>query len=256
MSWEEYSRNSYSWPYILNIYEPHGGLFYVGVQHSNDPTEEHFQEIEMFWKQFNPDIAFNEGGDFSVEGNTRSEVIRNYGEPGLVRFLAVRHHIAVNSMEPKFTEEVTELLKKYSPEQVKIFYIMRDMVAYDRGQFPNKTREQCLQDAIARYSAEAALRNVPPTSVRELEPTFAKYFPGLGSPNNKDALVGWVDPASAETLLNKISRDSTEYRDQFMVAIIARSVCEQKRVFVVVGWSHIVRQEPAIRALLSEKCSQ
>jgi hypothetical protein len=234
---------------------PNGGLFYFGIQHSDDPTDEQFQEIETFWKQFKPDVAFNEGGDLSVEGNTRSEVIRKYGEPGLVRYLALRHHVPVKSMEPKFAEEIAELLKKYSPEHVKIFYIIRDMAGYDRKRFPDKTREQYLQDEIARYSAVAALKNVPPTSAQELEPTFAKYFPGLGSYNNKDALVGWVDPASAKTLLNKISRDSTEYRDQFMVDLISRTVCQQKRVFVVVGWSHVVRQEPAIRTLLSEKCS-
>ena len=72
--------------------------------------------------------------------------------------------------------------------------------------------------------------------------------------------MGWVDPSCVhpscdETLLNTISSDSTDYRDHFMVDLILRTVCQQKRVFVVVGWSHVVRQEPALRALLSEKCS-
>jgi len=252
MSWEEYSRNSYRWPYILNIYVPNGGLLYFGVGHTDDPCDEQLKEIETFWKQFDPDIAFYEGPELYAAENTRSDAIRNDGERGLVRYLA-GSHLTVNSMEPKVGEEIAELLKKYRPEQVKIFYIMRDVAGYDRLKFPNQTRQQYLQDEIARWSAEAALKNVPPNTISELEPTFAKYFPGLGS--YKNAHDRWVDPASAETLLNEISRASTEYRDQFMVSLLSSTVCEHKRVLAVVGWSHVVRQEPAIRALLSEKCS-
>lgn len=197
MPWGEYKQNSYRQPYILNIYTNQGGLLYFGVQHSDDPIDEQFTEIEIFWNQFNPDIAFNEGGDLTFDEHTsRSEAIRKYGDPGIVRYLAFHHHVPVTSMEPTPAAEIAELLrKKHSPEQVKIFYILRDMAGYDGKQFPDKTREQYLQGEIARYNddpAYAALKNVRPNSVQELEPTFTKYFPGLGSYDNKDALVGWV----------------------------------------------------------------
>ncbi len=252
MSWEEYSRIPYRWPYVVNIYTPHGALFYVGVQHTNDPCDEQLKEIEMFWKQFDPDVAFYEGPELPSAENTRSESIRNSEERGLVRYLA-GSHLNVKSMEPPFADEIAELVKKYRPEQVKVFYVMRDMVGYDRLKSPNETRQEYLEDEIGRLSAETALKNVPPNAISELEPTFAKYFPGLGS--YKNAPNRWVDPSSTETLLNEISRASTEYRDQFMVSFISRAVCEQKRVFAVVGWSHVVRQEPAIRALLLDGCS-
>src|SRR5580692_11854806 len=68
MSWQEYSRRSYTWPYLLNIYTPGGGsLLYFGERHSNDPSDQQFAEVEYLWKQFKPDIAFNEGGNPPVE---------------------------------------------------------------------------------------------------------------------------------------------------------------------------------------------
>jgi pheromone shutdown protein TraB len=89
-----------------------------------------------------------------------------------------------------------------------------------------------------------------PNTITELESICAKYFSG----SYKDAPYSSVDPTVTETILNEIARASSEYRDQFMVKKIARTVCEQKRVFAVVGGSHVVMQEPAIRKLLSEKC--
>lgn len=252
MSWEEYSRTSYRWPYVVTIYTPHGSLFYFGVQHTDDPCDEQLREIEMFWMQFDPDAAFYEGPDRPFAENTRSQAVRNAGESGLVRYLA-GSHLTVNSMEPKLSDEIAELLKKYKPEQVKIFYIMRDMVAHDRLKFPTESRQEYLQAEMTRYSPEPALKNTSPMTISELQATFAKYFPDLGP--YKDAPV-WVDPASVGTVLNDISRASTEYRDEYMVSLLSRTVCEQKRVFAVVGASHVVRQEPAIRAFLAENCSK
>jgi hypothetical protein len=253
MSWDAYSRNSYRWPYILNIYTPHGGLFYFGVQHSDDPNDEQFKEIEAFWRQFDPDVAFYEGPELTVAEKTRNEAIHNAGERGLVRYLA-GSQVAVSSMEPKLAEEVAELLKKYRPEQIKTFYVIRNKVFYDGLTYPNETLEQYLQDTITQISVEAALKSVRPHSIGELQSTFADNFPDLGSYKNVPAR--WVDPAQSETKLNEISRASAEFRDQIIVAKISDAVCKQKRVFAVVGASHVVMQEPAIRAFLSEKCSQ
>lgn len=255
MSWDTYSRSSqwYKWPYVLNIYTPHGGLFYFGVKHSDDPSDEQFKEIEAFWRQFDPEIAFYEGPELIVAEKTRNEAIHNAGERGLVRYLA-GSHVTVNSMEPEFADEVAQLLSKYRPEQVKTFYIIRDKVFYDGLTSPSGTLEEYLQHSIATTSVEAALKNVRPHTISELQSTFAENFPDEGSYKNVPAR--WVDPSKTDTRLNEISRAIDDFRNQVMVAKLSEAVCKQKRVFAVVGWSHVVMQEAAIRALLPKKCSQ
>ena len=119
---------------------------------------------------------------------------------------------------------------------------------------PSETLDEYLQDTITQISVEAALKNVRPHSISELQSTFADNFPGLGSYKNVPA--SWVDPAKSTNRLNEISRASSDFRDKVMAAKISDAVCKQKRVFAVVGASHVVMQEPAIRALVSEKCSQ
>jgi hypothetical protein len=73
MPWKEYSRHSYRWPYLLNIYMSHGGLFYFGANHSKDPLDEQFAEIEALWKQFQPEFVLDASiwaTDDQVSGNS------------------------------------------------------------------------------------------------------------------------------------------------------------------------------------------
>jgi len=92
---------------------------------------------------------------------------------------------------------------------------------------------------------------VEPKSISEVESAFARNFPGQGS--YKDAKPSWFDPTLTGTVFNTISRDSSDFRDRYMLNLIARTVGEKKRVFAVVGASHVVMQEKAIRDMLNGK---
>jgi len=248
MSWQEYSRRSYTWPYLLNIYTIGGGsLLYFGARHSNDPNDQQFSEIEYHWAQFKPDIAFNEGGDPPVE-KTRNEEIRKYGEPGLVRFLAARDNIPVRSLDPTRSEEVAILRKKYPLEQIKMFYLLRQMTEYQRIVGGDESREEYLLKTIEVLNTVPGL-DVRPKSISEIESTFARNFPGQG--NYKDASPSWFDPDPAGTVFNSISRTDTDFRDRYIVDLISRTIGEKKRVFAVIGATHVVREERAIREMTS-----
>jgi len=257
MPWEEYNKVQYRQPYLLNIYTSHGALLYFGVKHSYDPCDEQFPEIEYFWRRLDPDVVFYEGPEIPdlrilEQGDPKSEAIREYGERGLVKYLA-GSTIPAFSMEPEFGKEVAELLRQYQPEEVKLFYIVRDLAAYDGLNSPKINKEEFLQDAIARYSAEPTLKNVRPRNVAEMQPTFAERFPKLLTYEN--ATMSWVDPAHLASRMNEIARASTEFRDQVIVAKITGAVCDGKRVLAVVGWSHVAREEPAIRTVITENCA-
>jgi hypothetical protein len=241
----------YRWPYILNIYTAHGGLFYFGVSHSHDPESEQFSEIEAFWKQFQPEIAFNEGNTPSVDNKTRNEAIQDGGDPGLVSYLAARDNVKVKSMDPTLTDEVAQLRNRFPSEQLKTFYILRQVPEYDRLPAPKLSLDQYLETWIDDLSKVPGLSG-PPNSISELRSNFAKHFPDKGP--YREAAATLVDPAATGTVFNEISRASSECRDRFMANLIVETVCDHKRVFAVVGGSHVVMQEPAIRKLLTQKC--
>jgi hypothetical protein len=253
MSWQEYSRQSYTWPYLLNIYTPGGGsLLYFGERHSNDPSDQQFTEVEYLWKQFKPDIAFNEGGNPPVE-STRDLAISMNGGPGLVRFLAARDNIPVRSLDATRSEETAMLRKTYSAEQIKLFFVLLQMTEYHRITGGADSYEEHLQKTLNILSSVPGL-DVQPRSISEVESTFQRICPGQGS--YRDAKPSWFDPTLRETVFNSMARTSSDFRDRYMVELICRTVGEGKRLFAVVGASHVVMQEEAIREILKEKSSK
>jgi len=71
------------------------------------------------------------------------------------------------------------------------------------------------------------------------------------SPQLKDwreVSQGWFDPVASQAYTNQISRLSGEFRDLHMVKLLIDEVRQGKRVFAVVGGSHVVMQERALKA--------
>ena len=252
MSWNDYSRHSYTWPYLINIYRPDGGsLLYFGAKHSYDPKDEQLAEIEYLWTQFKPETAFNEGGNPPVE-KTREEAITKYGEPGLIRFLGHRDGIPVESIDPTPAEEVVALKKKYPLEKIKMFYVLRQLSEYHSGVGGVAGKNEYLTDVLAYFNSVPGL-DVQPKSVSDLSLAFARNFPELGS--YESVTPSWFDPVpvGTDTTFNEISRSNSNFRDEHMLTVISQAVHAKKRVFAVVGASHVVMQEIGLRKLLNEK---
>jgi hypothetical protein len=57
-------------------------------------------------------------------------------------------------------------------------------------------------------------------------------------------------PTGTNTWLNALSADVNRARDRYMVAVIMNLVARGERVFAVVGSSHVVMQERALRERL------
>ena len=55
------------------------------------------------------------------------------------------------------------------------------------------------------------------------------------------------DPTRSDTFLNEIARGSSTIRNCHMVPLVVEAARGGKRVFVVVGGSHVIVQEPALR---------
>ena len=250
MSFEEYRKKAYSAPYILKLSAGKGRLLYFGSKHTYDPNDPEIAEMEKFWLKLKPEIAFFEGADpenTPPAVKTREEILRG-GEPSFVLFLASRDHVPVKTLEPSRGNEVALLLETYSPEQVKVFYVLRQIPEFKSGQH-NETIDAYTRNVLGWLSLTPELKGIPRT-IAELQTSTCRLFPQLT--DWRDVPQTWFDPAVSPsvTYLNDISRQLSEFRDRHMLTLLAEQLRQGKRVFAAVGASHVVMQERALRAAI------
>jgi hypothetical protein len=250
MSFEEYTTAPFSpMPYILVLTADTGQLFYFGTRHTFDPNDWQIRAIEDYWHQFHATLALNEGGDPPVL-DSREEMVQRFGEAGLMRFLAKTSGVPVRSLEPPPEQEHALLLRDFSVEQVKLFYVLRGVV-----QFRKSRNDERIEDFVERVvrglSRETGLEG-PPRSLSEFERSYARL---LSEPTDWRVIPDeWFDPAISRPpqYTNRISRQLSEFRDRYMVKLLISEVKQGHRVFAVVGGSHVTMQERALRAALAK----
>jgi hypothetical protein len=254
MSFEEYVKKPHPVPYVLRLSAGKGRLLYFGAKHTYDPNDAEISQIEKWWLKLNPEVAFFEGADPEASPaivKSREEIGKN-GEPSFVLFLAARDNVPVHSLEPTQRAEIALLLKRHSPEEVKIFYVLRQIPEFRSGKH-DETVEAYTNGVLAWLSAKPELQGKPRT-IAELKVISARLFPQLAE--WRDVPQEWFDPTQAVTYLNEVSRQLSEFRDQHMLTLLTEQLAQGKRVFAVVGASHVVMQERALRAAIRAKKSR
>lgn len=246
MTYDEYAKLRHSSPYVVELQIGKGALLYFGAQHTNDPKNPQIAQIEKLWKEFRPTAAFNEGGDFAVP-NSVEETVSQIGEFGLVRYLAARDKVPVRTLEPSQTDEAAYLLKTYTPEQVKVFYALRQVPQF-RNSRRSETIETHLEFVLGKWFSGIPGLEGSPRNLSEFERSCLWLSPQLK--NWRDVPQSWFDPTKSEAYTNEVSRLSGEFRDRHMVKLLIDEVKQGKRVFAVAGVSHVVMQERALKAAL------
>jgi hypothetical protein len=212
-----------------------------GARHTSDPSDPQLRELERLWREFRPQVAFSEGG-IRPSARSMGEAVARFGEPGLLRLLADRDHVLLQSLEPREDAEAAALSPQFPPGQVKLFYILRDLSSDSPGD--NRSLDEKRQAALESARRRQRLTG-PPNSLKELDAVASRLVPELKDWHSIPR--SWLDPTGADTFLNEIARRSSDYRNCYMLPLIDHTVREGKRVFVVVGGSHVVMQEKALR---------
>jgi hypothetical protein len=244
LTYEEYARLSHSVPYLLELDSSRGALLYYGAEHVFDPRHPQSASIQHLWDRFRPTRAFNEGGNPPV-AESADEAVARYGEPGLVRYLAARDGVPVQSLEPAPAAEAAAVLAAgIPPERLKLFLVLRKYATFRQTKHEESV-EEFAEQAIASESRVPGLEG-PPHNGAELAALYASLFPD--DPDWREVPAGHFDPTSADTCLNEIARLASQARNRHMVGLVTGAVQPGQRVFAVVGCSHVVMQEPVLRA--------
>jgi len=244
MTFDEYAKVRHGYPYIVELQIGKGALLYFGAQHTFDPKHAQIAQIEKLWKEFRPTVAYYESSGTSLS-KTVEEAVSKSGEPGLVRFLAARDKISAFSLEPSKTDEVAMMLKTYTPEQIKVFFVLRQVPQF-RERKTDETIESFMTTFLGNVARIPGLESAPNT-VAELGKSCLWLSPQLKDWRTADR--SWSDPVATQAYTNQIARLSSEFRDLHMVKLLIDEVKQGKRVFAVVGGSHVVMQERALKAV-------
>jgi hypothetical protein len=143
-------------------------------------------------------VAYNEGGDPPTLGNVE-EAVQQYAEPGFLRYLAGRDHVPVATFEPPFDEVVAYALKTYSPQQVKVFYALRQ-VTEARVAAGTSPLDERIKEFLSDYLSEHGLKNSPNT-MEEFTAACKKLFPDRA--DWRKVSEDWFDPTQSGHYTNQ-----------------------------------------------------
>jgi hypothetical protein len=242
LSYKQYASIQHKTPYILQFDGPRGKFLLYGAEHTGDPKDPQIAEIEKLWKSFQPTMAYNEGGDPPTLKDPTAAV-QTYAEPGFLRYLADRDKIPVATFEPSFKDEVAYASKLYSPEQVKVFYVLRQ-VSEGRMLKSDKSLDERMGEWLDQWDE---LDGAPHT-LAEFAALCRTYFPDLK--DWRQVPTDWFDPTQSIHYTNELANSTGMFRDQYIYKLLLDRIERGDRVFAVIGASHVVVQEPAWRATL------
>ena len=252
LNWKETPDTKWS----LIIGEANGNkLSYIGAQHSDNENDPQFTGIKEAWKLQKPTLAFFEGPDRGTAA-TETESIKQFGESGYVRYLAKETGIKTQSLEPGPQDEVNYLLslKKFTPEQVKLFFILRETSRLrDRKGLTEEELKATIAQLIPKANKLLPEFATAIPDINSLQTAYEKYW--TAPANWWEAPARWFDPLkdgneTGGKFTNEINRHNSEFRNLHMYRLITDAVLRGEKVFAVVGRNHVPMQADAIRCAL------
>jgi len=241
LTFAEYAAIRHATPYVVDVQRDGARLLLFGGWHSSDPAQPMFEQIEAAFGQLAPAFALHEGTPPHPEPD-REIAIRRHGEAGLVTHLAARAGIATASMDIPLAEEARLLRRELSEGEALVFLVVRQLASFNR-----KTARMDFDgyfgdffDLIAPALELAAIDW--PLIERE-------HLRVVGHPLEARRVTGHeTNPMRDDLVTQRIARRSNRLRDEHMLHHLLEALVEYRRVFAVVGVTHAVMLEPALRA--------
>lgn len=238
-TWDEHDaiiKRTWPKPYILEM----KNVVMYGAHHTSDRNDPQLADIERRWRAFKPTVALNEGrrrgnflGPFTLLGSK--------SESQLVHALAVRDHVRFYSLEPRYEDEVAALLRKWTPEQVALFFTTRVYWSEANGKANDRLAADLLRKRTDVDGLRGSLR-----SVGDIDRVWNRDFAG-----EPDWRTRTAEPETG--YLGEIADESRRIRGEHMARTIIDLANRGERVFAVVGSGHVIRLELILRAAIERE---
>ena len=236
------------WPYVLEIEGPRGAILYFGTRHTDDPSDPQISAIRERWSAFRPTRAATENrlGPFL---GTQAMGVRHFGEFALAAALAAADGIPVCSLEPSWEAEVAEMKAAFPVEEVTLFYTLRVYLS-ERGDREGAALDELAAHLLRKRGNRPGLTGSLPDLDR-LDALWKERFGALGDWRTLPPEA--VHPSPSPTRLQALATRANEVRDRHAVRVLLELAGSGERVFAIAGGSHVVKQEPVLRAALAQR---
>ena len=240
--------NSNISPYFFALNNKEALLFYLGVQHSWDPTNPQFNFIKTKWDEFlskakNPSVVV-ESHNWKVY-DTENDAITRGGEIDFMVYLCHQKNIAILCFEPDRGSEMNALLKQFSKEQIEYYYFARTVSQWHRLKqkpdmgpyllrFLERDKEVSGWDDFT-FSIEQMKKIHQQLFKTELDFDDIEFFKKIENPTRED------------NSLKNIVRASGKYREQAVIEGIKNTWDQDRDLFVVYGRGHALNHEKILR---------
>jgi hypothetical protein len=228
----------YGKPYVLEldhrIGRDRGSIVFFGAAHTNDPADPQLAAIETKWSAFKPTVALYEG---RRNGYFIGPLYRLGGisEPEVVHRLARRDGVRMVSLEPSYEDEVATLLRKWTPEEVALYFTMRVYWSEAGGKADEKLALHLLEK---RTNTPALANSIK--SIADIDRVWKQHYPQYGEWRTRTS-----EPE--EGTWRELSEASRRVRGEHMARTLIDLARKGERAFAVVGSGHVIRTEWMLR---------
>lgn len=244
-------------PYVIDLTSGGKRLVFIGCDHNRDSTYPQFKVIEKYFKDLQPEVTFNEGGQVadSVHFTSLNEAVFKDGETGVLKYLSDKAGIRMMNGDVEDRKEYAITLKQYPQDQLLLYYLMeRLVIPYLYGAYGEKPFEELYHKAIDKWF----IANGFPISGKQKSLEYFKqlYQHYTGVPfelkiNSQIEKFDYINGGDCRCCA--IGRGSKMIRDSLLLVKIDQAFDKYDRVMVTFGHGHAISLKPALQQMMNSK---
>jgi hypothetical protein len=245
-------------PYVIDVKSGDKRLVFIGCVHQQDSTHPQFKLIETYYKEFAPQLAFNEGGQIAKDKtySNLNEAIRNDGETGVNKYCADKLGVELLNGDTKDSLEFAINVKRNDVKKLFVYYIIERLaVPYKYGAYENSPFIEVYNKRIDRW-----FKHYPLTKNEKSFENFKSYYKAYTGTNfllthknssyEEDSLnVEAFDYVNADCEFCEIGRSSKTLRDSVLMSKIKLAFKTKNRILVTFGHGHALALEPVLKGI-------
>ncbi|MBL7816615.1 MAG: hypothetical protein JNL70_16460 [Saprospiraceae bacterium] len=239
-------------PYIIDLTNGNKRLVFVGCEHQLPDTHRQFKIIEQYFNELNPQITFNEGGQWadSIKFASKKAAILRGGEAAFLKYLS--DSIGIKMMNGDMTEkEEFALTSRYHTQEEWYLYYMIERIVipyhYETGR--KASIDSVFSKTTRGYFAKHGFKMTPEQySFEHFKKVYEKYLKKPFDINNFD--IEAFDYVNDNCHFCAIGRTSKMVRDSVLLSKIDKAFNQYDRIMVTFGHGHALAVEPALKSII------